>query len=154
MNALTRYSTLRIICAFFLADRLLEWADLQVAAWEGTESCVVKQFDSVNSARSWHERVRRWVENTRTDLAQDSVPAPRGGGKRWLLYASEALSVESDTNSISCRLGKNVQVRSERMLALVNTRSSLPCLSALELIVCGTGLIQWSYGTSLTPSVK
>ena len=63
-------------------------------------------FATVAAAASWVRRIECWIANLRRDLVLDSVPAP-SGEKRWLLFRSPEMSVDSETGVISCYLCKS-----------------------------------------------
>ena len=78
---------------------------MQVAAFDSEEPCV-KHFSSVHAAQAWRDRVQHWADNLRRNLTQDSVPAPKDNSKRWLLYASDSLSIDNTTGNVTCQFCK------------------------------------------------
>lgn len=89
----------------FLVNERLERAEMRVKACESGEP-IEGDFESVDVARAWRDRVQCWTDNLRTDLTRDSVPAPGDKPKRWLLFPGSALTVTDCTGDISCHLCK------------------------------------------------
>ena len=88
---------------FHIEERVAS-ATMGEAAFE--EGCdYPKEFESQAAARCWLKRVRRWVDNLRRDIRQDSVPAPGDGAQRWLLYPTSSLSQKAN-GDIDCLLCK------------------------------------------------
>ena len=73
---------------FRTEDRLRE-AQEAVAAFDDATIRPALTFSTVQVAKAWLERVKRWTQNLRRDLLADSVRAPGSPDAYWLLYVPE-----------------------------------------------------------------
>ena len=101
----TVFDTDRYLNTFFLCQERVAAAEREVNTFN-ENSTASSSMQSIAAAAAWLRRVKTWEENLRRDLVCDSMPAPDGSGKRWLLFHSSNTLVHAVTGEVSCQLCK------------------------------------------------